>query len=59
MKTKPEEARKALADARQEIEELSSRLDAMHEILARKNKILRLLAMGDCTAEELRLSDNE
>ena len=40
-----------------ELESLSSQLDDVHEILARKNTIIRLLAMGDCTARELGLSD--
>jgi hypothetical protein len=38
---------------------LSTRLDELHEILNRKNAIIRMLAMGDCTAEELGLSDND
>lgn len=40
-----------------ERDELSSRLDEMHEIIARKNAIIRLMALGDCTAAELGLSD--
>ena len=48
---------KIVTALRSEVESLSSRLDAMHEILDRKNEIIRLLCMGDCTASELRLSD--
>lgn len=48
---------KIVTALREEVESLSTRLDAMHEILDRKNAIIRLLAMGDCTASELGLSD--
>jgi len=40
-----------------EVESLSTRLDQMHEIVARKNTIIRLLVLGDCTASEFGLSD--
>jgi hypothetical protein len=42
---------------RAEIESLSIRLDEMHEIVTRKNAIIRLLVLGDCTASEFGLSD--
>ena len=44
---------------RAEVESLSIRLDEMHEIVARKNLIIQLLAMGDCTASEFGLSDGK
>jgi hypothetical protein len=42
---------------RSEVESLSSRLDEMHEIIARKNTVIRLMALGDCSSSEFGLSD--
>ncbi len=40
-----------------ELAEVHQRLEEFHEILDRKNAIIRLMALGDCTAQEVRLSD--
>ena len=47
-----------LAEWREGAPEAGDRLEELHELLDRKNRIIRLLAMGDLTAEELKLSDD-
>ncbi len=39
--------------AKKRIEELENRLEEMHEIIDRKNAIIRLLSMGDLSQIEL------
>ena len=42
------------AELRKDLDAANQRLEEFHEILARKNAIIRLLAMGDLTAADLK-----
>jgi len=53
MSTPEQRAAETVSKLRCELDAAEKRLEEFHEILDRKNTIIRLLAMGDCTAAEL------